>query len=162
MSRINWKQVKFIAFDFDGVFTDNGVYVFEDGREAVRCSRGDGMGIGLLMKAGIPCCVISKEKNPVVSARCRKLNIKCIQGCEDKIGALNAELSRLGIGLNNAAYMGNDINDAECLEAVALPIVVKDAHPDVLHLGKYVTTNVGGHGAVREVCDHLVRAWSKA
>ena len=77
-----------LVFDFDGVFTDNRVTVLEEGREAVVCSRGDGMGLEMLRKAGWPMVVISKETHPIVSARCAKLKLECFQGIEDKRTAL--------------------------------------------------------------------------
>lgn len=152
------RRVRLVAFDFDGVFTDNAVYVFEDGREAVVCSRGDGMGIGLLTASGLPAIVISKEQNPVVAARCRKLSLRCVQGCDDKVTALQAIVDEMGITLDEVAFVGNDVNDAPCLSIVGLPIVVADSHPDVLPLGAWRTGAPGGRGAVREICDAFVRA----
>ena len=87
------QRVRLIAFDFDGVFTDNMVYVFEDGREAVRCFRSDGIGLQKLKKLGIETVIISTEANPVVSARARKLKIRCIQDCQDKRAVL-ADIAR--------------------------------------------------------------------
>ena len=146
-------QVRMIAFDFDGVFTDNTVYTFEDGREAVRCWRSDGIGLANLSRLGIDLLVISKEVNPVVSARCRKIELPCIQGCDDKRGALEQVLKEEKSSLQETAFMGNDTNDIPCLEIVGFPIVVCDAHPDVLGLERYRTRTRGGFGAVREVCD---------
>jgi 3-deoxy-D-manno-octulosonate 8-phosphate phosphatase KdsC-like HAD superfamily phosphatase len=71
-------QIRLAVFDFDGVFTDNRVLVFQDGTEAVFCNRSDGLGLGRLIDSGIETLVISKERNPVVSARCKKLSIPCI------------------------------------------------------------------------------------
>jgi YrbI family 3-deoxy-D-manno-octulosonate 8-phosphate phosphatase len=150
--------IRLIAFDFDGVFTDNMVYVFEDGREAVRCFRGDGIGLHRLKKLGIKAVIISTEANPVVSARARKLKIRCIQDCQDKRAALEDIAHDQGIGLGQVAFVGNDVNDLPCLECVALPIVVQDAHQDVVSTAHYQTKNPGGHGAVREVCDLFERA----
>ena len=149
--------IRLIAFDFDGVFTDNMVYVFEDGREAVRCFRGDGIGLHRLKKLGIKAVIISTEANPVVSARARKLKIRCIQDCQDKRAALEDIAHDQDIGLGEVAFVGNDVNDLPCLECVALPIVVQDAHPDVVSTAYYQTKNPGGHGAVREVCDLFER-----
>jgi 3-deoxy-D-manno-octulosonate 8-phosphate phosphatase (KDO 8-P phosphatase) len=155
---MTWGKIKFIGFDFDGVMTDNAVYVDGSGRETVRCSRGDGMGIELLQKTGIIAYVISKEKNAVVAARCRKLRIKCVSGTDDKLPELKKILKKHRIDLKDAAFVGNDVNDSECLKAVGWPIVVKDAHPDVLALAKYITKAAGGHGAVREICDLIIKA----
>jgi len=147
------RNIRLVAFDFDGVFTDNTVYVFEDGREAVRCTRSDGIGLSKLRALGIATVIISTEPNPVVSARSRKLKIECIQNCEDKVRALDQVVERLGLTFEQVAFVGNDINDLPCLTAVGLPIVVGDAHPDVVSVGYYQTKRLGGHGAVREVCD---------
>lgn len=153
-------NLAFVAFDFDGVFTDNSVYVFEDGREAVRCSRADGLGLRKLRALNIQSIIISTEANPVVSARARKLGIECVQNCEDKLQTLNELLGSAGLTLRQAAFVGNDFNDRECLLSVGLPIVVQDAHADVVGLGVYRTRAPGGHGAVREVCDLIAEAFS--
>jgi 3-deoxy-D-manno-octulosonate 8-phosphate phosphatase (KDO 8-P phosphatase) len=73
-------RVRLAVFDFDGVLTDNRVYVFEDGREAVACWRSDGFGLVRLQQTGVRVMVLSTEVNPVVSARCRKLKLDCVQG----------------------------------------------------------------------------------
>jgi YrbI family 3-deoxy-D-manno-octulosonate 8-phosphate phosphatase len=150
-------RIRLIAFDFDGVFTDNAVYVFEDGREAVRCVRSDGIGLRKLDRLGIQYAIISTETNPVVSARSEKLKIRCIQNSEDKRATLDALLAELSLGLEQVAFVGNDVNDEPCLSCVALPIVVQDAHPDAAKYARYVTAARGGYGAVREICDLFER-----
>ena len=146
-------KIRIIAFDFDGVFTDNMVYVLQDGSEAVRCNRSDGIGLQKLKKLGIETVIISTEANPVVSARARKLKIRCFQNCEDKRKTLKSLALEMGISLEEIAFVGNDTNDRPCLTCVGLPVVVEDAHPDVKSLARYRTRASGGHGAVREVCD---------
>ena len=147
------RLVRLVAFDFDGVFTDNAVYVSQDGTEAVRCVRSDGLGLQALTALGVATVIISTETNPVVGARSRKLSVRCIQGCEDKRAALERVAAELAVTMRETAFVGNDINDLACLEAVGLPIVVADAHQDVLPHAMYRTKTPGGHGAVREVCD---------
>jgi len=147
------RKIRLIAFDFDGVFTDNMVYVLQDGLEAVRCNRSDGIGLQKLKKMGIETVIISTESNPVVSARAQKLKIRCFQNCEDKRKTLKKFAQKFDISLDEIAFVGNDINDQPCLNQVGLPIIVKDAHPDVVSIARYQTKNPGGHGAVREVCD---------
>lgn len=147
------RTIRLVAFDFDGVFTDNMVYVFEDGREAVRCTRSDGLGLSKLKGLGVAAVIISTETNPVVGARSRKLAIQCVQSCADKRAALDGLVADLGISLAQVAFVGNDINDLPCLTSVGLPIVVRDAHPDVVPHARYQTHTPGGRGAVREVCD---------
>lgn len=156
------RAIRLVAFDFDGVFTDNMVYVSEDGSETVRCFRGDGLGLSKLERAGIETVIISTETNPVVSARSRKLGIRCIQGCEDKCAALKTIAEKRGLSLTEVAFVGNDINDLACLTAVGLPVVVRDAHPDVIPYARYRTRSPGGHGAVREICDLLERVLTSA
>ena len=151
-------KIRLIAFDFDGVFTDNMVYVLEDGTEAVRCFRSDGIGLQKLKRLGIESVIISTEANPVVSARARKLKMRCIQDCQDKRAALEEIAREIGITLNEVAFVGNDINDRACLECVALPIVVQDAFEDVVPLALYQTKRPGGRGAVREICDLFEKA----
>jgi 3-deoxy-D-manno-octulosonate 8-phosphate phosphatase (KDO 8-P phosphatase) len=154
-------QVQLVVFDFDGVFTDNMVYVFEDGTEAVRCFRSDGIGLAKLKKLGIETVIISTESNPVVSARARKLKTRCFQNCEDKRKTLEILAQEIDISMKKVAFVGNDINDSSCLTCVGLPIVVQDAHPDVIPIAAYRTQNRGGHGAVREICDLFERALAR-
>jgi 3-deoxy-D-manno-octulosonate 8-phosphate phosphatase (KDO 8-P phosphatase) len=151
------RRIRLVAFDFDGVFTDNMVYVFQDGTEAVRCSRGDGLGLEKLRALGLHLAIVSTETNRVVSARAGKLKMRCVQGCSDKRAALDELVREMGIPLAEVAFVGNDINDLSCLTSVGLPIVVQDAHQEVIPYGRYRTTAPGGRGAVREVCDLFER-----
>jgi 3-deoxy-D-manno-octulosonate 8-phosphate phosphatase (KDO 8-P phosphatase) len=149
------RSVRLVVFDFDGVFTDNTVWTDDAGNEWVRSWRGDGLGLEKLRQAGIPSWVVSTEIHPVVSRRCEKLGIPCRQGLTDKQAALEALANEVGVALRDVAYVGNDVNDAGCLRVVGIPIVVQDAHPDVLPLARYRTRTAGGFGAVREVCEWL-------
>jgi YrbI family 3-deoxy-D-manno-octulosonate 8-phosphate phosphatase len=152
------QSIRFIAFDFDGVFTDDAVYVGEDGHEWVRCWRGDGLGLRKLDALGIGSAILSTEINPVVGIRAQKLRIRCFQGLEHKHARLEALAAELAIPLRDFAYVGNDINDLLCLSRVGMPIAVRNAHSDVLQCARYRTDTPGGHGAVREVCDAVDRA----
>lgn len=150
--------VKLVVFDFDGVMSDNRVLVMQDGTEGALCNRSDGLGIGMLKNAGMPMLVLSKEQNPVVGARCRKLGLECHQGIDDKLTRLREILAQRGLAMRDVAYVGNDINDLACMREVGMPIAVADAYPQVLAVAKMVTTRAGGHGAVREVCDAILAA----
>jgi YrbI family 3-deoxy-D-manno-octulosonate 8-phosphate phosphatase len=152
------RKIKMMAFDFDGVFTDNRVMVLQDGSEAVLCNRSDGIGLAAVRRRGITTLVISTEVNPVVSARCTKLDLTCFQGCDDKVGVLKEQAAKLGVTLDEVAFMGNDVNDAECLKIVGLPVCVADSHSDVAGYALYTTKLPGGAGAVRELCDFVVKA----
>ena len=151
------RAVRLAVFDFDGVFTSNMVYVFEDGREAVRCSRMDGLGLRRLEAAGAEPMIVSTEINAVVRKRAEKLRIKCVHGTEDKVGVVDRERVVRGLSFEEIAFLGNDVNDLAVLRRVGLPMVVRDAHPDVLGAALYQTRWLGGHGAVREVCDLFAR-----
>lgn len=110
----------------------------------------------MVKAAGIEVAVISKEKNPVVAARCRKLSIECIQSCDHKLAALQARAESKNLKPEDIAYVGNDVNDLECLRWVGLPLAVGDAVPAVLTAAKWKTIQPGGRGAVREICDRLL------
>lgn len=146
-------SLKVLFFDFDGVFTDNRVYVFEDGREAVCCTRADGLGLRRLERNGVTPIILSTETNPVVAMRAEKLAVACHSGLNDKTMRMAEILDERQLDTAQAGFLGNDINDLPCLAAVALPMVVADAHPDVMCKALYRTRLPGGHGAVREVCD---------
>ena len=148
-------RLRLLVFDFDGVFTDNRVLVLQDGTEAVMCSRADGLGLDRLRKCDLEMLVLSKEQNPVVAARCNKLRLHYIQGCDEKAERLHQEINDRGITHNEVAYVGNDINDVECMELVGLPISVADGYPEVKRVAAWVGTVPGGQGAVREVCDWM-------
>jgi 3-deoxy-D-manno-octulosonate 8-phosphate phosphatase (KDO 8-P phosphatase) len=154
-------SVRLAVFDFDGVFTDNTVYVDQDGRESVRCWRSDGLGLTNLKNCGVAAMIISTEVNPVVTARAQKLGLPVVQGCARKLDDLIVALEMSQVTAREALFVGNDINDGECLRHVGIPIVVADAHPDVLPIARFVTRAPGGRGAVREVCDMIVAAKSR-
>ncbi|MFA5151881.1 MAG: HAD hydrolase family protein [Clostridia bacterium] len=152
--------IQAIIFDFDGVFTDNRVIVDEEGRESVICNRSDGLGIAAVKKCDLFLLVLSKEKNPVVQKRCEKMGIPCAHGIDDKKTFLSAWLKENSIDPNNVIYLGNDLNDIECLEFVGCGVVVADAYNDTKRAAKLVLNNKGGHGAVRELCDLVITRFS--
>jgi len=145
--------IRLLLLDFDGVLTDNHVFVLEDGREAVRCSRFDGIGLRRLERAGIEAVIVSTEVNPVVGARAAKLKIGCRQGLSDKVAAAETLLAERDLDFAACAFVGNDVNDIPLLHRVGLPLGVADAHPDVWPYVRWLTGRPGGSGAVREVCD---------
>jgi len=147
------EHVRLVVFDFDGVFTDNRVWVSESGAETVSCSRADGLGLRRLDEIGLLYLIVSTETNPVVSRRAEKLGAPCRQGVADKLEALREEAARVGAALGDVAYLGNDVNDVGCLAAVGLAIAPADAWPEARELAHWVTQRAGGHGCVREVCD---------
>ena len=171
---ISWANVRLLVTDFDGVWTDDAVYVDQHSTESVRCLRADGYGVTRLMAAGVPVIVLSAEVNPVVAVRCAKLRVDCTQGLDgsvmDKRGCLNIVSSGYAVPLSEIAYIGNDVNDEACLRAVGHPVVVCSAEEELFQrLGIsvygpeprgniYVTNRSGGYGALREVCDLILEA----
>ena len=151
-------SIEAIAFDFDGVFTDDLVTVREDGVESVTCSRSDGMGLELLREAGYRLVVLSKERNSVVQARCEKVGVEAFDAVDDKISALTAWAEREGLSLDSIAFVGNDRNDLACLEACGLGFVPADARPEAVAAADIVLAALGGRGAVRELADLFVPA----
>jgi N-acylneuraminate cytidylyltransferase len=153
--------VSALILDFDGVFTDNRVIVFQDGHEAVIADRGDGWGLAQLNKHGLPILVLSAEINPVVQARCDKLGLPCLQGVQNKRHALLEWLQDRSINPSQTVYVGNDLNDLDCLQSVGCGIVVANAHPDVLSAARLILNSPGGHGAVREIADLILQKLEK-
>jgi len=151
-------DVQLLVTDFDGVHTDDRVSVDETGREQVTVSRRDGHGVSELRRAGIPVIILSKERNPVVARRAEKLQVEFLHGIDDKLPALQEWVDRLGIDAEHVAYLGNDINDVECMRWVGVACAPADAHPSALDVAAIVTEAPGGHGAVREVADRILRA----
>ena len=145
--------VQIIFFDFDGVFTDNRVWVCEDGLETVSCYRSDGVGLQRLMAHGVRCCIVSSETNRVVSVRANKLGIDCFQGVESKDSCVLEVCERYDLTVTAAMFVGNDINDIPALKLVGFPVVVADAYPEAKDCAIFETKRRGGRGAVREICD---------
>ena len=154
----DFSKIQFIAFDFDGVFTDNAVYTDQQGQEMVRCDRSDGIGLTRLSAIDISSVVISTESNPVVQVRCEKLNIPCYHGVSDKLNKLKQVLEKYKISPKHTAFVGNDINDLTALNYVGFPITVADAYPEIKEMACWRTTKPGGYGAVREICDKIVNS----
>jgi len=147
------ERVRLVFFDFDGVFTDNRVWVNEQGEEALAFSRSDGLGLRRLDQVGVRYLIVSMEQSPIVAARARKLRADCLQGIDDKLAVVRERSEAEAVALEEVAYVGNDINDADCLRAVGLPVVPADAWPEVVPLARWVLSRGGGTGCVREFCD---------
>jgi YrbI family 3-deoxy-D-manno-octulosonate 8-phosphate phosphatase len=150
-------RIDAVIFDFDGVMTNNAVYVSEKGIESVRCDRSDGWGIARLRDAGIRMAVMSTEENHVVRARCEKLKLECFHQLGDrKIERFLKWCKEYGIDAENTLYVGNDANDIDCLLAAGIGVVPADAHESARKVAKLVLSERGGYGAVRELCDMIL------
>jgi 3-deoxy-D-manno-octulosonate 8-phosphate phosphatase (KDO 8-P phosphatase) len=146
-------QVELVAFDFDGVFTNNMVYVDQDGIETVRCSRSDGLGIERIKEKGVKVVIVSTEINPVVSVRAKKLKIDCYQAVKDKAKAILDICNEMKVKAEKTMFVGNDINDIPAFQVVGFPVCVYDSYPEILPYTIFKTAASGGIGAVREICD---------
>ncbi|GIV64229.1 MAG: transferase [Bellilinea sp.] len=149
-------EVNLVVFDFDGVMTDNRVWVDSEGHEFVAAFRSDSLGIQTLHKAGIRTLVLSTEKDGAVSARCRKMGVPVLQGVEDKAARLTEYLKEHDLDARSVIFVGNDVNDLACFDLVGCAVAVADAQPEVLRQADLILTRPGGHGAVRELCDLLL------
>lgn len=145
-----------IVFDFDGVFTDNTVFVDQNGIESVRCSRADGLGLDMMRQKGVPMCILSTEKNPVVAARAAKLQMQVFHGCGNKKVFLADHMQRNGIDPDRVIYIGDDVNDYEAMLLVAFRVCPANAHPNIKKIAHLVLNREGGNGAVREMCDYFL------
>jgi len=147
--------IPLIVYDFDGVLTDNRVWVNQDGVESVRCNRSDGWWIQQISQMGIEQIILSTEKNPVVSQRARKLKIESVQGVPDKRLALEEICRERGITPNEIIYVGNEMNDFGCFQIAGHTFAPQDSHPQILSLAKHPIPVDGGEGIVRFIYDWL-------
>lgn len=155
--KIKLDTLKLIVFDFDGVFTNNKVYLSEDGTESVRCDRSDGLGIELLRsKTEISLLVMSKERNQVVQRRCDKLKLECYHAVDDKPIALRKIIVERNLDFSEVAFVGNDLNDVECMKLVGVSACPKDAYPCAKESADIILEKNGGDGAVREFCEMVL------
>lgn len=157
--RVMPQDIKLIVCDFDGVITDNRVITGQDGRESVTASRGDSMHIKTLRGKGIEVMILSSEPNPVVLARAKKMGIEALHnlGMENKGVALRDVLEQKNLKAENIIYLGNDLNDLPCFEIAGWSVAVADACPEVIRAADHVLTKNGGHGAVRELCELILK-----
>jgi 3-deoxy-D-manno-octulosonate 8-phosphate phosphatase (KDO 8-P phosphatase) len=156
------EKIHTVAFDFDGVFTDNKVYVDAHGGETVRCDRGDGYAFDLVrayerrgtLRAEF--FILSKEANPVVVARARKLGVTCHHGIRNKLEFMTEYLRTKGKTFDGVLYVGNDLNDIPLMRKAAFAVAPADAHPRVREIADLVTEQRGGEGCVRAVIERLL------
>jgi len=152
-------KVRLVAFDLDGVFTDGRFYLSDDGVESKSFCTQDGFGIRQLLKGGIEVAVISGRKSAAVERRMSELGVRhVILGCGDKTAAFDSLTDELGIGVEEAAFVGDDIPDLPLLSKVGYSFAVANAVSAVREYCDYTTKASGGNGAVREVCELVLAA----
>lgn len=150
------KKVKLLVMDFDGVMSDNRVWIDEAGKESIAANRSDGLGMEMLLRTEVKAAVLSKEENPVVARRCEKMGIPYKKGVDDKGKAVQELLAEFKVTAEESVFVGNDTNDLPCFPLVGCAFAVADSHPEVLRQADKVLDNKGGYGAVREVCDLIL------
>ncbi len=157
------QRIRLVALDVDGVLTDAGVYVGAAGDEAVELKRfdtQDSIGIYLLRLVGIKVAIVSGRVSPATTIRAAELRIDDVfqDGRAAKLPAFEALLERQGVTAEETAFLGDDLPDIPVLERVALPVAVHNAVPEVRAVARYTTAARGGHGAVREFTEALLKA----
>ena len=160
-------MVKLFLTDVDGCLTDGGMYYTAEGDAMKRFCVYDGMGMVRLQQAGVPCGILTSENSPIVQARAEKLKLQFLylgvgskvnSGCLTKLQAAQEICEKLGITLDEVCYVGDDINDIDLLSEVGYPCCPPNARPEVIALsGIRVLDTPGGQGAVREICDEMLR-----
>jgi YrbI family 3-deoxy-D-manno-octulosonate 8-phosphate phosphatase len=153
------ETIKLLVLDFDGVISNNLVWTDQDGREMVTASRSDSIRIKALREVGVETIILSSETNSVVTARAKKMGIEAIQGLglHAKGPALMRLLDERGIDPAQVVHVGNDVNDLPVFEIVGWSVAVADAYPEVLRAADFILSKPGGGGAVRELCDLILK-----
>ncbi len=153
------KQLKLLILDVDGVLTDGRLFFDKNGDEYKCFHARDGHGIKLLRQTGVEVAVISGRKSQSVALRMKNLGVEYVyQGHENKIAAFNEIIQTMGIKPEQAAHMGDDLLDLPIMVRVGLSIAVNDANDSVKDYADWCTKTSGGLGAVREVCDFIMKA----
>ncbi|MBQ7286355.1 MAG: HAD hydrolase family protein [Candidatus Gastranaerophilales bacterium] len=153
------EKIKLVAFDVDGVLTDGSLTFLEDGREIKTYNAKDGLGVVMLSKAGLITSIITARNNNVVKLRAEQIDIKELyMGQKNKVVALNELAKKYNLELNEIAYMGDDLPDICVLREVGLKCCPADAVKQVRDVCNYISSYGGGRGAVRELCDFILKA----
>ena len=152
---MNIKNIDVFVFDFDGVLTNNMVHLDENGKEFVSCSRGDGLAFDVLRKLKKPAYILSTEKNTVVSARAKKLQISALQGVENKLVGIQEIIEKESCSIESILYVGNDLNDFNVMRICGYSACPIDSHIKIKEISDIVLNTRGGEGVVRELLEEV-------
>jgi 3-deoxy-D-manno-octulosonate 8-phosphate phosphatase (KDO 8-P phosphatase) len=153
------QPIKLLLMDCDGVLTDGRLWLTTDGDEQKAFHARDGLGISLLHQAGLQTGIISGRRSAAVERRGKDLKMSYIrQYAKDKVKALEEILAEAGVTANECGYIGDDVIDIPVMNRVGFAVAVADAVADTKQAANYITTLKGGQGAVREVCDLILKA----
>jgi 3-deoxy-D-manno-octulosonate 8-phosphate phosphatase (KDO 8-P phosphatase) len=153
------KNIKLLILDVDGVLTDGSIIYNDNNSETKVFNVKDGLGIRLLMEAGIELCIATGRRSDALHHRCKNLGIVHIfDNVKDKAAILDLILNQVGVSATEAAFIGDDLPDLALMKHIGLSIAVADAHETVREHADMVTAANGGSGAVREVCEAILKA----
>lgn len=153
------KGLRLLSLDVDGVLTDGGLYYADDGSQLRKFNVRDGMGMKQVMAAGVEIALITASNTDAILKRAEGLGVAHVRmGADDKVAALSDVCTKLGIDLADVAHMGDDLNDLPVLGAVGLGMTVADGRPEVLAVAEFISDRAGGDGAVRDICDRILKA----
>lgn len=150
-------EIDAFVFDFDGVLTNNLVFVDENGKESVTCSRSDGLAFDVLRKIKKPTFILSTEENDVVKARAKKLKISTIQGVSNKEEEIKELANENQFNLKKTLYMGNDLNDYMAMQLCGYRACPADSHPKIKLISNICLKKNGGNGVVRELLEEVLK-----
>lgn len=154
---VEWSKIKLIVLDCDGVLTDGRIIYGNEGQELKHFNAQDGLGLMLVQYSDLEVAIITGRKSQALERRCQDLKIKHLyQEVSRKLECLDSLISKLGLGYDKVAYMGDDWNDALCMRKVAFSACPANAFPDIRKVVDYVCIRPGGHGAVRELIEYIL------
>ncbi len=155
---VDLNRIKLLLLDVDGVMTDGRIIYLHDGGEAKAFDVKDGHGLKLIQRAGIKVGIITGRQSDIVARRAAELGIELVyQGAKDKLQPFMEILEKLGLKASEVAYVGDDLVDLPVMQLVGFSVTVADASDDIKPYVDLVTSRPGGRGAVREVCDLLLK-----
>lgn len=161
-SQVTFADIKLLLLDVDGVLTDGSILYGDDGSEIKVFNVKDGLGIRLLMQTDVQVAIITGRSSQALNHRCDDLGIKLLfDGIADKTSVFDHIVALAGVNPQETAFIGDDLMDLALFQKAGLAIAVSDAHPDILKAARLVTNAKGGCGAVREICDAILKAQGK-
>jgi 3-deoxy-D-manno-octulosonate 8-phosphate phosphatase (KDO 8-P phosphatase) len=157
---MDYSKIKLIVLDVDGTLTDGGIYYDSQGNETKRFDVKDGLGILVARSAGLKFAILTGRASPMVERRAKELGIEyLVQGVQKKYPALLDLAEKCGLSMDEIGYIGDDLNDLQCMEAVGFRACPADAAEAVKSVCEHVASAPGGHGAVRESLEYLLTRW---
>tara|TARA_B100000795_G_C22796915_1_gene439830 strand:- start:1180 stop:1683 length:504 start_codon:yes stop_codon:yes gene_type:complete len=155
MKFLDIQKIDTIIVDFDGVLTNNSVYLNDSGQEWVKCSRSDGLAFDVLRKLKKSIFILSSEKNNVVSARAKKLKVEVIQSVDNKLDAIDIITKNGSNSLDRVLYVGNDLNDFNIMSLCGYTACPSDSHTSIKKISQFILSTRGGDGVVREIVEDI-------